>query len=135
MYKPQFQKCLSLVLIGALLLMGAPAAMAKPNPEKAAARVAKIKASITKLGTGTDAKIKVTLNDKTKLAGYVSQANAESFGITDAQTGASTEVPYPNVTQVKGKNLSTGAIIAISAGIAVGATLLTLFLLALALSD
>ena len=135
MYESQYQKCLSLVLIAALLLMGAPAAMANSHPEKEAARVAKIKTSIAKLGTGTDAKIKVTLSDKTKLAGYVSQANAESFVITDAKTGASTEVPYPNVTQAKGKNLSTGAIIAISAGIAVGATLLTLFLLALALSD
>ena len=70
------------------------------------------------------------MRDKTKLSGYISQANADSFVITDAKTGASTEVPYSNVTQAKGKNLSTGATIAITAAIAVGVTLLVLFLIA-----
>lgn len=134
MFTLQTQKKISYSLIVALLfLLGAPLAEAKPNPEKEAARVASIKAAIAKLGTGPDAKIKVKLNDKTKLSGYVAQANAESFVMADAKTGATTEIAYPNVNQAKGKNMSTGAIIAISAGIAVGATLLVLFILAYAL--
>ncbi|NOT62782.1 MAG: hypothetical protein HOP19_21445 [Acidobacteria bacterium] len=138
MFKSQTQKSLSLTLIGALLyaLLAAPAFAAPLTPEaKEAARVAKIKSSITELGTGTDATIKIKLRDKTKLAGYVSEAGVDSFTITDAKTGAATEVPYPNVVQAKGKNLSTGAAIAIGIGIGVGATFLTLYLLFLALED
>ena len=136
MFKSQTQKSLSLALIGALLyaLLAVPAFAATSTPEeKEAARVAKIKASITKLGTGSEATIKIKLRDKTKLSGYVSQANADSFTITDAKTGAATEVLYPNVTQAKGKNLSTGAAIAIGIGIGVGATFLTVYLVFLAL--
>lgn len=135
MFKLVYQKYLSLVLIGSLLLMLAstPVAAATTKEEKAAAHAAKVKTEIGKLGTGPDAQIRVKLRDKTKLSGYVSQANADSFVITDPKTGTATKVPYPNVTQAKGKNLSTGAIIAITAGIAVGVTLLVLYLVALSL--
>ena len=135
MFNSQTQKSLSLTLIGTLLyaLLAVPAFAATSTPEeKEAARVAKIKASITKLGTGPEAKIKIKLRDETKLSGYVSEAGADSFTIADPKTGAATEVPYPNVTQAKGKNLSTGAAIAIGIGIGVGATFLGLFLLYLA---
>jgi hypothetical protein len=138
MFKSQTQKSLSLTLIGALLyaLLALPAFAATSTPtEKEAARVAKIKASIAKLGTGTDAKLKIKLNDKTKLAGYVSQINEESFVLVDGKTGAATEVPYPNVTQAQGKNLSTGAAIAIGVGIGIGVGLLTAYLILLAIAD
>ena len=93
-----------------------------------AADVDKVKAEIEKLGEGRDARIAVKLRDKTKLAGYVSRIGENAFVIADLKTGTETEVPYPNVTAVKGKNLSTGAIVAISAGIAVGVTFLVLYL-------
>lgn len=130
----RLQKNISLGLLFSFLFsLSVPALAAKSDADKETARVAKIKASVAKLGTGPDAKIKIKLNDKTKLSGYVSQVNADTFVVADAKTGATTEVAYPNVAQAKGKNLSTGAIIAISSGIAVGATLLTLFILAYAL--
>lgn len=137
MFKPLYQKRISLALVCSLLLMLAsvPAAAATAKEEKAAAFAAKVKTEIGKLGTGPDAQIRVKLRDKTKLSGYVSQANADSFVITDPKTGASTEVPYPNVTQAKGKNLSTGAIIAITAAVAAGVTLLVLVILAYTLGD
>ena len=118
-------------MLYALLAVPAFAATSTPE-EKEAARVTKIKTSITELGTGTEAKIKIKLRDKTKLAGYVSQINDASFVMVDDKTGAATEVAYPNVTQAKGKNLSTGAAIAIGIGIGVGATFLTLYLIFLA---
>ncbi len=137
MFKPLYQKSLSFALVASLLLMlvGAPTAAAKTKEEKVAAYAAKVKTEIAKLGTGPAAQITVKLRDKTKLSGYVSQANADSFVITDPKTGNSTEVPYPNVTQAKGKNLSTGATIAIAVGIAVGVTLLVLVILAYSLGD
>jgi hypothetical protein len=136
MFKSQTQKSLSLTLIGTLLyaLLAAPALAATSNPaEKAAARGAKIKTSIAKLGIGPEAKIKIKLNDKTRLAGYVSEIKADSFVVTEDKTGTMKEVSYPDVAQAKGNNLSTGAAIAIGVGIGVGATILTLYILAYAL--
>ena len=127
-----FKQSLSLTLISSLLFMliGVPTVTAKSKTEKEAARAAEVKAGVAKLGVGPEAQIAVKLRDKTKLSGYINQAKADSFVITDPKTGASTEVPYPNVTQAKGKNLSTGATIAITAAIAVGVTLLVLYLVA-----
>ncbi len=64
-----------------------------------------------------------------KLKGYVSRVEEEAFVIADAKTGAETRVAYGDVTQAKGNNLSTGVIIAIAAGVAVGVTLLVIYLM------
>lgn len=137
MFTQSFTRQLSFVLSGALIFMlcATPNTFAKSKEEKAAELAARVKADIAKFGTGPDARIIVKLRDKTKVAGFVSQIGEDSFVITDLKNGATTTVPYPNVTQAKGKNLSTGAIIAISVGIAVGATLLVLILLAYAYGD
>jgi hypothetical protein len=113
------------ILISALLtsLVVLPS-FAKTKEEKAAEFAAKVKTEIAKLGIGPEARIEVKLRDKTKLKGHVSKISEESFSVTDAKTGAETEVPYPNVTQVKGNHLNKGAIIAISLGIAILVTLL-----------
>jgi hypothetical protein len=87
--------------------------------EKAAKKIAKIKADVTSLGTGTDAKIEVKLHDKLKLKGYITEVKTDSFVLMNEETGTTSEVPYPNVKQVKGNNLSTGVKIAIGVGILV----------------
>jgi len=126
-----FKKNLSLILAGSLLLslFATPAALARTKEEKEAALAAKVKDGVAKLGAGVDAKISVKLRNKTKLKGYVSRIEEENFFITDAKTGAETRVAYGDVTQAKGNNLSTGAIIAIAAGVAVGVTLLVLYII------
>jgi len=132
-----FKRNLSLFLAASLLfpLFAVPSAFAKTKEEKQAALAAKVKAGVAKLGAGKDAAISVKLRNKTKLKGYVSRIEEEAFVIADAKTGAETRVAYGDVTQAKGDNLSTGAIIAISVGVAVGVTLLVLYLLARAYSD
>ena len=126
-----FKRNLALMLVGALIFSfsAAPTTLAKSKAEKEADFTAKVKASIAKLGVGRAARVEVKLRDKTKLKGFISEASADSFTVTDLKTDAATEVPYPNVTQVKGNNLSTGATIAIAVGAAVGITLLVLYLL------
>jgi hypothetical protein len=126
-----FKKNLSLFLVGALLfsLFATPAALARTKAEKEAALAAKVKDGVAKLGAGVDAKISVKLRNKTKLKGNVSRIEEDAFFITDAKTGAETRVAYGDVTQAKGNNLSTGAIIAIAAGVAVGVTLLIIYLM------
>lgn len=111
-----------------MVLCAPPNTLANSKEEKAAELAARVKADIAKLGTGPDARIFVKLRDKTKVAGFVSQIGEDSFVITDLKNGATTTVPYPAVTQAKGKNLSTGATIAIAVGIAVGVFFLILWL-------
>jgi hypothetical protein len=129
--KTMFKKNLSLIIVGSLLLslFATPAALARTKEEKEAALAAKVKDGVAKLGAGVDTKISVKLRNKTKLKGYVSRIEEENFFITDAKTGAETRVAYGDVTQAKGNNLSTGAIIAIAAGVAVGVTLLVLYII------
>ena len=84
----------------------------------------KVKANVTKLGTGKDARVEVKLKDGTKLKGYVSQINENSFVVMDEKTVTPTEVPYPQTKQIKGNNLSTGLKIAIGVGIALAVILI-----------
>ncbi len=127
-----FRKNLSHLLIGALLmsLFIVPSAFAKTKEEKAAEFAAKVKTEIAKLGTGPDVRIEVKLRDKTKLKGYISKVGEDSFVIADVKTGAETNVPYPAVTKANGKNMSTGAIVAISVLAGVGVVLIVLWIIA-----
>ncbi|HEX8772972.1 MAG TPA: hypothetical protein VF735_05155 [Pyrinomonadaceae bacterium] len=114
-----FKKMFSLVLVALLVnAAGMRLAYADSKEEKQARFAEKVKASVMKLGTGEAARVKVRLRDKTKLEGYISAANGEGFIITNPKNGIATQVAYPQVKSVKGNNLSTGAKIAIGAGIA-----------------
>jgi len=128
-----FKKSLSVALCGAMILMlAAQPVIAKSKAEKEAQFTAKVRAGVAKLGVGPDTRVEVKLRDKTKLKGYISEATADAFSVTDPKTGTTTAVAYPDVTKVKGNNLSTGATIAIAVGLAVGATILVLYLMYLA---
>jgi hypothetical protein len=120
-------KFASLVLAALLVnLAWAAPAFAKSKEEKEAQFASKVKANILKLGAGPGARVKLKLRDKTKLEGYISEAGEDSFVVTDTKTGVATVVPYPQVKQVKGNNLSTGAKIAIGVGIAVAVLVIVL---------
>ena len=116
------------VMLSALLLQAAAApAFAATPAEKEAKRAEKVRTQIAKLGTGRDARVRLELRDRTKLEGFISEAGAEEFAVTDA-SGNTTRVPYPQVRKAQGNNLSTGAKIAIGAGIGAGVVLLILFI-------
>src|SRR5438477_7822422 len=109
-----FKQILALTLAVMLVqLTGSAIVIARTPTEKEARSVEKVKAGIAKLGTGKDALVKVKLRDGTKLEGYVREANENCFVVVDRKTGTATTVPYPQVKQVKGNNLSSGAKIAI----------------------
>jgi hypothetical protein len=105
------KKILSLVLIGSIALT------ANANTKEAAA-TEKVKAAIAKLGTGPSAQVQITLRDKNKLKGYIKEANEDHFVLVSENTGATTEIAYPQVKQIKGHNLSTNAKVAIGVGVA-----------------
>jgi hypothetical protein len=120
------KKICSAVLAALLLQAAAAPAFANTNPKKEAERAGKVHAQLAKLGTGRDALVRVELRDKTKLDGYVSEASADSFTVTDAK-GNATAVPYRQVKKAQGNNLSTGAKIAIGAGVAAAVVLIVLY--------
>lgn len=118
------RKLLSLVLITATL--GGSMIVSAASPDTGDAKDAeKVKTEIRKLGTGPDAQIKLKLRDKTKLEGYVSEANESDFTVIDPKTGASTTVAYPQVGQAKGNNLSGGVKIALTIAVIAAVTFLT----------
>jgi small nuclear ribonucleoprotein (snRNP)-like protein len=78
---------------------------------------------------GTDARVEVKLRDKTKLRGYISQINENSFVVVKDNTNTPVEVSYSQTKQVKGNNLSTGVKIAIGIGIGVALVFVVLFFL------
>ena len=124
-----FRKYISILFIVLVVnLLGVFPVIASTKEEKEAQFAEKVKANIAKLGTGKDARVEVKLKDGTKLKGYVSKIDDESFVVTDAKTGTETTVLYPQTKQIKGNNLNTGAKIAIGIGIGVGATLLFIYL-------
>ena len=113
-----FRKVISLTFVCLLLHATGVVAFAGTTAEKELRRVEKLKAGIVSLGIGKDARIKVRLQDKSKLSGYLAQVNDSCFTVSDLNTGVNTVVAYPSVTQVQGHNLSTGVKIAIGVGIA-----------------
>ena len=123
------KKICSVALVALLLQAAAAPALAKSAAEKESKRVETVRAKLAKLGTGSDARVKLELRDRTKLEGYISEAGPESFVVVN-KAGAATTVAYPQVVKAKGHNLSTGAKIGIGIGIGAGITLLILFLIA-----
>lgn len=123
-----FKKLVSLVLVALLInIAGMRVAYADSKEEKQSRFTEKVKASVLKLGTGEAARVKVKLQDKRKIEGYISAADGEGFTVTNLKTGIATEVAYPQVKSIKGNNLSTGAKIAIGVGIAAAIILIILW--------
>lgn len=117
-----FRKPITHLLVSILILsfIGVPSVVAQSKEEKAAAFTVDVKKRIAKLGTGSEAKLQVKLQDKTKLKGYVSKIGDDSFALSDPKTNAETNVSYANVTQLKTR-MSNGEVILISALAGAGA--------------
>ncbi len=126
------KKVLSLVVLVVVFHAGfcVQTASARSKAEKQARFTERVKAGIVQLGVGEESYVTVKLRDKTKLAGYISEAREESFVVTNLKTSEATTVAYADVKKVKGHNLSTGAKVAIGAGIVVGVVMLVVIALA-----
>ena len=121
------RKFLALALIVVSLnLIGAGSAYAGDLKEEKAARfAARVREGIGKLGTGTEVRVEVKLRDRTRLKGYVGEANADYFTVVDAN-GSATRVAYSEVKKVKGKNNLSGDTIALALVVAAFALVIVL---------
>lgn len=84
----------------------------------------KARLKIEQLGVGSNARVEVKLLDGTRLKGYVSAKEQDSFTVTDSKTGASSVVRYDEVAEVKkagGGALSSKSWIIIGSAIAAAA--------------
>jgi hypothetical protein len=109
--------------------VGGRLVFAQTQNDKSVKLTQKIKTKVAKFGSGEKSKVKVELLNQTKIKGYISAIDDDSFTITDKKTGAATKIDYANTKKVmSGKGLSTAAKIGIAVGIAVPLTIiLTLF--------
>lgn len=110
---------LTIALLLAFMLIGQRQVVASSKAEKDAKYIEKVKAGILKLGVGQQTRITIKMRDKTKLVGYISEIQNDHFVVSDVNSSSTITIPYTDVSQVKGNNLSTGAKVAIGVGIAV----------------
>jgi hypothetical protein len=80
----------------------------------------KIRTQVQERGTGEKAKVKMALQDKSIVKGYISQVDAQSFRVTDKKSGQVTTIAYKDVAKVKKSGMSTGAKVGIGVGVTVG---------------
>lgn len=131
-----FKQFLSLMLVALMInTIGLQFAFANSKEDKQARFTEKVKANIEKLGIGEAARVKIKLRDKTKLEGFISATDKDSFTVTNLKTGAATIVAYSNVKSAKGRNLSTGAKIAIGVGIAAAVIIFLIYYIVVVEND
>ncbi len=87
-----------------------------------------VRAAVAQLGTGKATRVAVKLRDGTRLKGYISSADNQTFSVSDLKTRLERVVRYSDVTQMHAQNLTDGQKILIGAAFVVA--LLTALLLA-----
>jgi hypothetical protein len=95
----------------ALALAGFLVGMVTPLPSSAqsetdARQIEKVKAQVTRMGTGTRARVKIKLKDGQTLKGYIGEIGEDGLTLVDARHGTITPVPYNKIEQVKSNNPS-----------------------------
>ena len=125
------KKYLSVVLIGLMLLFtNFQSIKAQTNNGGNAANVEKIKANVTRRGTGEKASVNVKMLNGTKMKGFISQVGDDSFTLTDSKTKQTSSLAYSDIAQVKGTGLLTGAKTLIGVGVGVAITAVVLAVVA-----
>jgi len=92
------------------------------NTDKAASKIEKVKRNVAKVGVGSKARATITLNDGSKVKGYVYSAGEEDFVIRDRKTDAPTTIKYADVKSVdddQGHRYAKMAVIFVGIGAAV----------------
>ena len=85
-----------------------------------------VKKNVAKLGVGSKAKATVTLNNGTKVKGYVYSAGDEDFVVRDSKTDSPTTIRYADVKNVddnRGHRNAKLAVLFVGIGAAVAVAL------------
>ena len=82
--------------------------------------IEKMRARVSKLGTGEKARVEITLRDKARVKGHISQTSTDTFTMIDKETGQSRTISYQDVATVNGPGLSKQTKIIIWSSVAAG---------------
>ena len=102
-----FRKALSAALVVLLIMMTVTIGSAQPRTHNDAPAPEKIRAKVTKLGTGKRARAEVIFKDNRKLKGYIGEISENGFSLVDPNRGTVTPIAYDEVRQVKSRNNAT----------------------------
>ena len=111
------RKTLAIMISGILWCLALGYGPARAQTQETTQAAEKARATVQKLGAGSQRRVEVKLQDGTKVKGSISAAGEETFTVTDAKTGAPRTLSYAEVAQVKkpGGGLSTRSWIIIGA--------------------
>jgi hypothetical protein len=121
------KKSLTVVLIALMLLFNnLQSVTAQTRTVNDAATINKIKANVSKRGTGEKARVNVKMLNGTKMKGFISQTGEDSFTLADSKTKQTSTLAYSDIAQVKKQGMSTGTKILIGVGVGVAVTAVVL---------
>lgn len=121
------KKSLTVALIALMLhLTNLQSVTAQTRTVNDAATINKIKANVSKRGTGEKARVNVKMLNGTKMKGFISQTGEDSFTLTDSKTKQTSTLAYSDIAQVKKQGMSTGTKILIGVGVGVAVTAVVL---------
>lgn len=117
-----FKKCAALMLLLLVFnLTGGRIVFAQETDSEAARDAQKVKEKVAKFGKNE--KIVVHRRDKTKITGYLTAIEADSFTITEKNSGAATRFSYTDVKKVSSSGASKALTIGVIGGLAAVATI------------
>ena len=99
------------------------------------ASAARARAKVESIGLGRNSKVEVKLQDGTKLKGYLSAKEQDSFTVTDSKTGATSPVRYAEVVELKKAGGGFSSKTWIIVGAAAAGTVATWFIIKPVLCD
>ena len=97
-----------------------PRSASPQEQTKEAKQAARAKDQVQKRGSGEQSRVQVSLRDGTKVKGYISKVEEDSFEVTDRKSGRVVAINYKDVDKVKGSGLSKPAQVFIVVGIFAG---------------
>jgi len=97
------RKVFSILLSGTFLLVPLGFRSAKAQTGKVG-EADQIRTKVERLGVGRSSRVEVKMQDGTRVKGYVSKLEPDSFDVTDLDSGAAQTLAFAQVTQVKKVN-------------------------------
>lgn len=76
------------------------------QPSADARTIERVKARVTQIGAGSDARVEVKLYDGRKVKGHIYKIETDSFMVIDEKTGVVTNIAYSQVQKIKTPVLS-----------------------------
>jgi hypothetical protein len=117
MLKKYLSIALTLLLVNVVAINSASG---QTTNDKQARKIAKVKESVAKLGTGEAARVEVKLEDGRKFKGYIRETSDDHFVVVEPKSGATATVLYSQVAKIKGSNGLTAAEVSLNVAKAVG---------------